>query len=269
VRKARYIDGQTGRIDPADRGLAYGDGLFETIAIRRGLVRYLDFHLERLAAGCARLHIDCPPKAELEGKIRQAAGVFERGTIKLILTRGTGPRGYAPPRPATPTIILLADPDERRFESALAVVTLRTRLSEHEVLAGIKHLCRLEQVLGRLELDQLDADEGLMATTRGTVIGGTSRNLFAVFGSEIKTPDLTLAGIEGVMRRAVLAGAAEAGYKADVTVLSEADLRAADEIFMTNALVGIQSVTRLDERPLDRFSAAQQLRFVLGLDNAG
>jgi branched-subunit amino acid aminotransferase/4-amino-4-deoxychorismate lyase len=107
-----------------------------------------------------------------------------------------------------------------------------------------------------------------MLSTSGAVIGGTSRNLFAVFGNTLKTPDLTLAGIRGVMRRAVLEQAAGVGYALEVTRLSSADLRAADEIFMTNALVGIQSVTRLDDRFFAGFETAVRLRKVLGLDDA-
>ncbi|MGW8369662.1 MAG: aminodeoxychorismate lyase [Gammaproteobacteria bacterium] len=268
MQTARYIEGQTGSIDPADRGLAYGDGLFETMAIRGGRIRFLDYRLERLAKGCERLRIAMPDRQELEQRVQSASGSLDHGTIKLILTRGSGPRGYSPPEQTVPTIVLFADADSVRHAPAVSVAALRTPLSENSVLAGIKHLCRLEQVLGRLELSRLEADEGLMATTTGAVIGGTSRNVFAVFGGTIRTPDLEQAGIEGIMRRAVLEAAPAAGYVPEIARLSLEALRAADEVFLTNALVGIQSVARLDDLVFDRFPAAKRLRTVLGLERA-
>jgi 4-amino-4-deoxychorismate lyase len=265
VPTARYIRGQTASVDATDRGLAYGDGLFETMALRAGGIRYFGYHLERLAEGCERLAIPFPDRGELEREIEAVAGGLERGTIKLILTRGPGIRGYAPPKTRAPTVVLFADPAAAPAPPELTVATLKMRLGENASLAGIKHLCRLEQVLGRLELSRLEADEGLMLSTSGMVIGGTSRNLFAVHGRALKTPDLGLAGIRGVMRRAVLEHAAEAGYAPEESRLTAADLGTADEIFMTNALVGIQSVSRLDARRLVKFEAAERMRAMLDL----
>jgi 4-amino-4-deoxychorismate lyase len=127
-------------------------------------------------------------------------------------------------------------------------------------LAGIKHLNRLEQVLAQVELADLDADEGLMLSTSGAVIGGTSRNLFAVFGESVRTPSVDRAGIAGVMRGAVLECCAELEIEAVECELSPDDIRRADELFMTNALVGVQSVTRLEARQLASQSVATRLR---------
>ena len=261
--RTHYVIGTDGAIDPADRGLAYGDGLFETMAVRGGVVLRLDMHLDRLRSGCARLAIDAPDLHELRQKIDSAVADTGRGTLKLILTRGSGPRGYTPPASPVLTVAIQAIADKSPIAAAIAVVTLDERLAENEKLAGIKHLCRLEQVLGRLELKDRVADEGLMLSTSGDVIGGTSRNLFAVIGQRIVTPDLSRAGIAGVMRRAVLEQAETLGIESEVRAMRLNEISQADEIFMTNALVGIQTVARFDGVPVGSRGMAGRLSAAL------
>jgi 4-amino-4-deoxychorismate lyase len=258
--RARYIIGLEGSIDPTDRGIAYGDGLFETMSLQGGIVQRFELHLERLSSGCDRLELPLPDRVELAQNIARATDGIDRGSLKLILTRGTGPRGYLPPVSPDPTVILLAEPQTEEPASEIHVATLNSRLGENETLAGIKHLNRLEQVLARLELSHLDADEGLMLSTRGVVIGGISRNLFAVFGDSIATPVIDRAGIAGVMRRSVLEQCVELNINANQRELSPQDLHSADELFMTNALVGIQSVTRLDRTEFATHKIASRLR---------
>lgn len=260
----RYLVGPDDCLDPADRGLAYGDGLFETIACRGGRILRFELHYDRLSLGCARLQLPVPDKSELEGNIAAVAGSGS-ATIKLILSRGTGPRGYAPPQSPNPVAILSAAVPTASVPQDLTVVTLAQRLGENEQLAGIKHLCRLEQVLGQLELATGDAGEGLMLSTGGSVISGTSRNLFALYGQRLVTPDLTLAGISGTMRRFILERAEQHGLQPEVAVMNRTDLDDADELFMTNALVGIQSVAQLDGKAFARQDTARRLRDVLGL----
>jgi 4-amino-4-deoxychorismate lyase len=267
--RARYIIGLESSVEPTDRGIAYGDGLFETMALRDGVVQRLAHHLERLALGCERLELPAPDRAELEPQIARATNGIERGSLKLILTRGTGPRGYAPPAAPTPTIILMAEASSVAAPFELTLATLNGRLSENPRLAGIKHLNRLEQVLGRLELKHLDADEGVMLSTSGIVIGGTSRNLFAVYGDVIRTPAITHAGIAGVMRRAVLEQCARMNIGTEECALGPDDLHDADELFMTNALVGIQSVTRLDRTGFASRTMALRLARTLESGNHG
>jgi 4-amino-4-deoxychorismate lyase len=242
----RYVIGPDGTVDMADRGLAYGDGLFETMAISHGQIRHYPLHRDRLVSGCSRLGLPIPGAEELETAIRSTTAGIERGSLKLILTRGSGPRGYAPPQDPAPVLLLTAQASTDRPAPHISVVRLRQQLAESETLAGIKHLCRLEQVLGQQELGQRDADEGLMLSTRGNVVGGTSRNLFAVLNGKLVTPDLSRSGILGVMRRAVIARCAELGISCVERDILPDELAAADELFMTNALVGIQSVIALD-----------------------
>lgn len=258
--RVRYITGNDGCVDPHDRGLAYGDGLFETIAVRRGRAERLALHLDRLRVGCDRLSIPLPDLDDLASRITTATLAIDSGHLKLILTRGTGPRGYAPPEAPTPTLILLTETLTRAPTPEIKVAILKQRLGENVKLAGIKHLNRLEQILGRLELADLDADEGLMLSTGGLVIGGTSRNLFARYGDRLRTPLIERAGVAGVMRRVVLEQCAELRIDAREGELHPDELVNADEIFMTNALVGIQSVVALDGRSFDSTAMASRLR---------
>lgn len=265
--RVRYIIGPDASVDSNDRGLAYGDGLFETMAIRRASLRYLDCHFDRLRLGCERLRLPLPDLEELTHELARATAGIDCGIAKLILTRGSGPRGYLPPAEPEPTVILSATARPPPVPRELVVVTLEQRLGENEKLAGIKHLCRLEQVLGQLESDARRADEGLMLSTSGAVIGGTSRNLFAVHGRRLLTPELSRAGIAGVMRRAVLEHCAAIGLEAVEARVQPAQLRAADELFMSNAVVGIESITELDGQGFAARETAARLRAVLGLDD--
>jgi 4-amino-4-deoxychorismate lyase len=248
------VNGQPTGLDPADRGLAYGDGLFETMALSAGRIRWLDYHLERLQGGCQRLQIGPIDWSELRREIAAACEQRDRRVVKLIVTRGPGARGYKPPERAQPTrIVAISSWPEYPPENYTRGISLRTltlRLGENPALAGLKHLCRLEQVLAQLELRGGDAEEGLVLDTSGFVVGGTSCNVFMVRESEIVTPSLRRCGVKGVMRRAVLESAAQASIRAVERDLTLADLAQADEVFVTNALFGIWPVTRLDDRHL-------------------
>jgi len=237
-----------GRIDALDRGLQYGDGLFETLAIRRGTARFIDWHLERLAEGSRRLGIPMPDAALLRDEIA-AAPSAERGIVKLILTRGTGERGYRPPRQPRPTRIVLGLPwpawDASAWTDGVRVAWCRTRLGSNPGLAGIKHLNRLEQVLARSEWDDGAVAEGLMMDMEGSVISGTQTNLFASIAGRWVTPALDRCGVAGVMRRAFMAWSAEQGDAVVERPLTAADLAAAASLVLTNALIGAWPVREL------------------------
>ncbi len=138
------------------------------------------------------------------------------------------------------------------------------RLGENPALAGIKHLCRLEQVLAQLELRGHAAQQGLMLDASGHVVGGTSSNLFAVRKSVLTTPTLARCGIKGVMRRAVLETARTLGLRADESDLTLPDVFDADELFVTNALFGIWPVTDLDGRRFPLGPTTERLMAALG-----
>lgn len=244
------VNGQPTGVDPADRGLAFGDGLFETMAVTDGEIRWLPLHLDRLEHGCLRLAIPVPARAIIERELRTHCPSEGRAVAKLIVTRGAGPRGYAAPEPAVPTRVLGISPwpdfPAARYREGIAVRVCEMRLGENPALAGLKHLSRLEQVLAQFELKSHSVDQGLLLDTSDNVVGGTSCNLFAVFGAELVTPTLLRSGIKGVMRRAVLEAATTLGIRCAERDLKLAHIASADELFMTNALIGVWPVALLE-----------------------
>lgn len=244
-----WIDGQPADLlSVKDRGLAYGDGLFETIAVTAGQAVLLERHLARLAEGCARLHIPID-MALLKAELLAFSQQLGDGVAKLIVTRGDGLRGYAPPESAQPRRILqgAAKPlyPERNAEQGVRLFPCATRLAEQPLLAGLKHLNRLEQVLARAEWQDAEHAEGLMLDASGRVIEGVYSNLFIVRGGRLITADLSRCGVAGVMRAELLAQAAAEGIGCQVRDFDLAELLAADEVFLCNSLYGVWPVRAL------------------------
>ena len=256
------------QVDWRDRGLQYGDGLFETMRVRHGKVRLLEFHLERLAAGCARLRLAAPAPALLCREIRRAAALDDDAIVKLILTRGIGARGYRPTGRERPTRILslgkLPTHAHGAKPAAWTVRLCKTRLGWNEALAGMKTLNRLESVLARAEWRGMTVAEGLMQDADGNVVCGTMSNLFIRSGAVLATPSLDRCGVAGVMRRFVLEQAASAGLRPFERRIRLEDLSAAEEVFMTNAVIGVMPVAEVRAGPLcirpPERAAARRLR---------
>ncbi len=266
MRPAAWVNGapaETLRL--ADRGLQYGDGLFETLAVLAGRVRRLDLHLDRLREGCARLQLPMPDEAMLRDEIRQATEGEARAVLKLMLTRGSGGRGYRPPEPATVTRLLLRHPwpdyPESWSTDGIELRICTTRLAVGSPLAGLKHLNRLEQVLARSEWSE-GAPEGLMLDAEGRVVAGTMTNLFASPAEgRLVTPDLSRSGVAGVTRRHILARAEAEGLRVEIRDLSLEQLLDCREIFVCNSIAGVWPVTRIAER---RYAAGAMARRAQG-----
>lgn len=246
------VNGRDTHVDPSDRGLAYGDGLFETMAVRNGHIRWLDRHLDRLERDCARLGFGCPERSLLESEILAGCPQTERGVAKLIVTRGPGVRGYGPPLDPVPTRILSFSAwppyPESHYTQGIDMQTLAIRLGENPALAGMKHLNRLEQVLAQAELRTTGANEGLLLSSGSSVVGGTMSNIFMVRRDQISTPKLDRCGVCGVMRDIVLEQLAEYQDNPIERPIRIEELRQADELFVTNAVFGIWPVRSLDGR---------------------
>jgi 4-amino-4-deoxychorismate lyase len=241
----------------ADRGLHYADGLFETIAVRRGRPRLLDLHLQRLTLGCARLGLP-PPDAELIAREVRTVITSQEQVVKLVLTRGAAGRGYRPPERAAPTRVVAGYETPAKPSPHGRVRTCATRLAWSPALAGLKHLGRLEQVLARAEWRDEQIGEGLMLDPEGFVVCGTQSNLFMCRDGGLVTPSVDRAGVDGVMRRVVLRWARERCMVAREDRLRPGDLDGADEVFLTNALLGAWPVRELDGRPVKRGSLATE-----------
>ena len=250
------VNGRAARgVSLLERGLHYGDGLFETIACVAGRARFLDRHLRRLTEGCARLAMPPVDAAGLRREIETLAAGAARAVIKLLVTRGAAvTRGYALTGREQPTRIMLRYPwpgdDPTLARDGVRVRIARLRLGENPALAGLKHCNRLEQVLARAEWTDTGITESLLFSSSGALISGTMTNVFLVRDSMLVTPRMDRCGVAGVMRAVVLDLAAEAGIAAGERVLEARHLAQAQELFLTSALTGIRPVRELDGRTL-------------------
>ena len=233
-----------------DRGLHYGDGLFETMAAFDGHCPWFPAHYQRLVAGCERLAIPLPDKQVLLREVQQAAEGRHKAVIKILLTSGSGGRGYGRPAVLEPNRVVMQhdwpDYPDSYWQDGVALKLCQTRLACNPDLAGIKHLNRLEHVLARNEWQSNEFAEGLMCDAQGKVIEGTMSNVFVVRSNTLYTPSLTACGVEGVMRRWVLDTAPKFNVEAHEVALTPDDIKQADEVILTNSLIGLWPVKMLE-----------------------
>jgi len=259
-----WIDGKRTDVLPADdRGLHYGDGLFETIGVRGNVARFLEAHLARLEAGCSRLGIHFAAMTELRSEIAAArASAPPRAILKIIVTRGSAlRRGYAPQGTETARRLVTLWPDAglADFTDGVALHVAKSRLADNPVLAGIKHLGRIENVMYAAEAAAAGAFDALLLDSAGNVISGAMSNVFLVRNGQLLTPPLDRNGVAGVMRAVVLRESARLGIVAQEGQATLEDVRAADEVFITNARIGVVPVRRVGEHSRHMFTVARRL----------
>lgn len=248
------VNGQSqSQVSVQDRGLAYGDGLFETIAINRDKVQFWPQHWQRLATGLDRLGFSCDIaqlKDAIETDIKALVGHnhLPQSVLKITITRGSGGRGYLPPTDMQATRIVQLSPWPAGREH-LAVSGVHVRLCQqpwgaNKTLAGLKHLNRLDQVLARQEWHDDSFHEGIMLNQQGCVQSGVMSNVFIEQDGQLYTPDNHSAGINGIMAGQVQHLAQQLGIAVTSRPISLAMLEKADALFLTNSLNGIWPVVK-------------------------
>jgi len=246
----KFVNGvEGGSVSVDDRGLQYGDGLFETMGATNGRVRRFQSHMARLTESCHRLGMPAPPVDLIETDCLRALEGFGAAVVKLTLTRGPGPRGYPPPFEPSLTRIVVSTAQQVSESEASRRLTLRvceTRLGRNPRLAGMKHLNRLEQVLAGAELRDPPVDEGIVRSTDDRVISATAANVFLVRDGALLTPQISDCGVAGVMREVVLRAATSLGLEVMVGDYTLDDLARSEECFLTNAVRGIRPVGRVE-----------------------
>ncbi len=235
------------RVDPADRGLTLGDGLFETIRARGGRPLRLAAHCARLRAGAEVLDLPVPVSDEALGRALEEtlkANAVTDGVLRLTLTRGPGPRGLLPPPQPRPTLLITAAAEASSPSPIRAVIATTTRRNEHSPLSRCKCINYLDNILARLEAAKRGADDALLLNTAGRLAGTTMANLFLVIDGVVVTPPVADGALPGVIRAEVVkaAGAEERSLKPE-------DLARASEAFVTNCL-GIRAVVSVDGAPI-------------------
>lgn len=257
----------TAQLDARDRGLHYGDGVFTTARIARGDVLLWERHVARLQENCARLAIPAPAAAVLQAEMQRIGAGVERGVIKVMVTRGVGGRGYAPLQEAQPTRLVALHPwpdyPQTNWDDGVALRVNALRLARQPALAGVKHLNRLEQVLARAEWNDPAIAEGLLRDESDNVIEATAANIFMVRNGELHTPDLRACGVAGVMRALMIELAASLGIPCRECRLTLDDVHRADELFLTNSVVGLWPVRQLENVKKTIGPLTRQLRETL------
>jgi len=257
-------------IPVTDRGLAYGDGVFRTLRVVNGQPTQWSRHYAKLKHDCRALELPCPDETLLLSEVRSACAGYAHAAVKIMVTRGSGPRGYAAPSPCQPTRIVIAEPRTPTLhgEPGIRVHLCRLRLAHQPALAGIKHLNRLENVIARAEWNDPGIAEGLLRDQEGNAIGGTMSNLFIAKNGTLATPDLARCGVSGVTRDRVTDCARNAGVACRIEPLPLSRVLVADEVFFVNSLIGLWPVATLAEHVWQPGKMAQQVSQWLEAEDA-
>ncbi|MCG2633758.1 MAG: aminodeoxychorismate lyase [Gammaproteobacteria bacterium] len=254
-----------------DRGFQFGDGLFETLAVKQGMPRLWPAHRRRIEQGLRQLRlslkqIDWPA---LEETMFAEAAAQGEGSLKLVVTAGDSARGYARTAGALRWVVIRGEVAARPAEwwrNGVQLHLCETRLGSNSALAGIKHLNRLEQVLARAEWNDQTIADGLMMDSHGHPVCCTMANLFVVNGNQVSTPGLATCGVRGVMRGQILMHAELLGMTATEEQIQLEQVITADEVFVTNSLIGLWPVCRIGDRPVSVGPVTQILLELVATD---
>jgi 4-amino-4-deoxychorismate lyase len=255
------VNGLSGdTVSALDRGLSYGDGLFETIRFVGDSAPLWSRHMQRLDESCRRLQLPAPAALQLLREARAVAHDMPQSVVRMTLTRGIGARGYASPVSPQVTRVVAAFEapamDGDMYFQGIRLRVCTTRLAEQPLLAGMKHLNRLEQVLARAEWNDPAIAEGVLCDARGRVISATMANLFAVVDGRLMTPAVDRCGVAGVARAEVLAVCPEA----EIGELTLEALLGASEVFLSSSVRGILPVCSLNGRDYVRGDMTRHLQ---------
>lgn len=264
-------------VSAADRGLNYGDGLFETLRVQSGKPRFWQSHMDRLQVGCRQLGIQRPDQAVLLREVQTVVAGKPDCVVKIVVTRGVPDpltsRGYAPPTNCPVTRIVSAHmlPADLYIDvegvtnldntshnpAGLKVRICDLRLAHQPLLAGIKHLNRLEQVMARAEWSDPGISEGILLDENGHVICGTASNIFLVSADRMLTPRLDRCGIRGVMRSEILKQFSTRCEQRRITLDM---LPEASEVFLCNSVRGVMPVRQIGDWAYSPGPVAAEIR---------
>ena len=251
------INGQVAaHISANDRGLLYGQSVFETVAIVNQVPQLLEQHLTRLKRGCDVVGIpfDETLKQTLLAEATQLSQDQSKAILRMTLSMGEGGRGYQNPSEINAMRVLSRHPypefNDKLWRDGIELGLVSIRLASQPALAGIKHGNRLEQIIARSQWQQ-GWQEALILDQQDNVIEATQSNVFAVKDGELYTPDLRHCGVAGVMREHVIDQAEKLGVKAQIVSLSVSDIHAAEEVFLSNSVIGLWPVRRFQSHMYD------------------
>ncbi|MEY8263258.1 MAG: aminodeoxychorismate lyase [Bermanella sp.] len=260
-----------GQVTSWSRAEQFGDGVFETLLITDGVAHALAWHAKRLGHGLLRLNI-LPPAANLErmlgayiDEMMEHSGLKD-GVVKVMVSRGKSARGYGYDAQTEPCVTVFFSPyippKDALYEHGIEVQVCATQCSIQQQLAGLKHINRLENVLAKSEL-RGDCFEGLMGNYLGLLIEGTMSNVFFEKEAALYTPDLSLSGVEGVMRSLIMEYCRGKGIALHVTHIKMDALTQFASAFVCNSVMGVLPINTLADHPMAIGSITRQLQMAI------
>jgi branched-chain amino acid aminotransferase len=257
----RILEASAAHIDPADRGLLLADGLFETLRAYDGRPFRLEAHLARLAAGAAVLGMPLPRASEIAAAANAVlqANELGSGSLRITMTRGRGPRGLLPPTGPEPTLMITAAPLPS-LPDAMSARVVGLRRNEHSPLSRLKSLAYLDNILALREADAAGCAEAILLNTAGRIACGSRSNLFLVLEGVLATAPVSEGVLPGIARQTVLELAEQHGLLAKEVALPASALAEASEAFLTNSLIEVIALDRVDGRALPKGPLTARLR---------
>ena len=267
-----WIDGDLLLFDATDRGLLLGDGVFDTSLVLGGRMVWREAHIARLLDACWTLGFELDRK-RLDAAIDSVLPRMENGSLRITVTRGTGPRGLAPPTTVRPTIIVATTP--LRATALFAPLKLHVvdiRRNATSPLSRMKSLNYLDGVLAAGQALRAGCDDAVFLNVRERVTCTSVGNIFALIGSHLVTPPLNDGVVPGTARGALLRASEDLGLAPVERSVTMAELSSADEVLCTNSLRLVAPVVALDRKPVasgPRFAALMTLMAQLVREDVG
>lgn len=236
---------------PFNDRIRYGDGVYDTLLIVDGTPIDIENHFKRLQQSAQVFAMDIPFginafKEHLQDLIQKNEWPNGQVAVNTLITRGPSKRGLRIPEQATPNVIIRGAALPEMTIPPRALITSKTvRRNEYSPLARIKSCNYGDNILALIEAENKGADDALLLNTKGHLACATTSNVFIVQGEKIKTPPLTAGVLDGTLRRKVIAQ-----YAATEINITEGDLDAADDIILTNSVLGIRRASSLNGRTL-------------------
>lgn len=260
----RFVPEEEAVVSVFDRGFTYGDGLFETLRVSRGCPFLWQEHLDRLEAGARVLKIPLPLSAV---ELRAAADELIRRNdcpecvLRVHLSRGPGPRGYATRGVGPPTLVMSVHPlggVEKDLKQWKLIVS-SFRLTEGSQVSGCKTANKLIHILAREEAESQGCHDAVLLNTAGEVVETTCANLFWIRGQTILTPPLSSGALPGITRGWILRRGCELGLECGEETVQPVQLRTAEGCFVTNSVLGIVEIVEMDGQPLRHSELTRRL----------
>ncbi|ARI77982.1 branched-chain-amino-acid transaminase [Halobacillus mangrovi] len=251
-----YVNKNEAVVSVYDHGFLYGDGVFEGIRVYEGNIFKLDEHLNRLYDSAKSIMLQIPyEKEELEEIIAETVrkNQLETAYIRVVVSRGSGNLGLDPASCSNPRVVVIAEAlalfPKELYERGVRLASVSSRRNRPDVLPPqVKSLNYLNNILVKMEANQIGVDEALMLNDQGYVTEGSADNIFIVKNGTILTPPTYLGALEGITRNAIIDLAKDKGYEVKEQPFTRHDVYVADEVFLTGTAAEVIAVVEVDQR---------------------